>query len=666
MHDRVYKEGLQSKEDPFTFVMSTAAKDRQGDVVEQDWVLRNFLKNPIALWAHDSDVPIGVWEDVRVEGGKLLGRLVLAAKGTSEFIDTLRSLIEQRIIRAVSVGFMPGKAVPLDKDKPWGGLRLSQNELLETSPVSVPANAEALSLAKGLGSVARKRLFSETADPVGLSAAEQLGLRTSRVSDPEPTLSPSPPEGDKRNSTMSLAKKIEAAEKALVEKKDALTNLMEAEYDTEDEQEDADLQIEQLTLDIEKAEKGLDRLIKAENALAEKTISARKSVRETPESDPSEGSYETITRGSRVGSRTVTKKGHSAIATVAYMLKGYVARTHPLEILRTENPEDKAELEIMIRAATDPADTSTPAWAGNLVQERWEDFVDLLRDVSVYPQLPGFRLQFDRNGVLNVPKNDGRGTLAGDFIAEGAPIPVKEGVVGTTSLTPKKMAVISSYTREIARSSTPAIEGIINTQILGDTAELLDTRLLDAGARTAVRPAGYQDTTETVAANVNTATGATVATIIADATGMITRLMAARVSTGAVWIMNPINAVHLRNVQDAASGSFPFRAEVSAGTFMGFPLVMSQNVAVDTVFLQGDRAVAYAAQFAPMIEVSEQATLVMDDTAPDHIVDGAAVTTMPVRSMFQMDAVAVKMTVGLDWRIVRPGGVQVLDTVAWG
>jgi HK97 family phage major capsid protein len=244
---------------------------------------------------------------------------------------------------------------------------------------------------------------------------------------------------------------------------------------------------------------------------------------------------------------------------------------------------------------------------------------------------------------------------------------VKEGVIGTVNLAPKAMKVISAYTRELGRQSNPAVQSVINSQILRDTSELLDTRLLDAGARDTIRPAGYQDPTETDAGNIASATaGATVANIMADTTAMIVRLMNARVATTAVWIMNPVNMVYLRNVQDAASGTFPFRAEVLAGTFQGFPIVASQNVAVDVVYLQGNGSVAYANAFAPMIEVSDQATLVFDDAAPDDIVGGGTATTQPTKSMFQTDSVAIKMTLGLDWRIIRVGGVQVLDTVAWG
>ena len=85
--------------------------------------------------------PIGTWENVRVEGKKLLGDLKLAAKGTSEFIDTLHKLIEQRILRAVSVGFSP---IEYDILPDKSGIDFQKTALHECSLVSVPANQNAL------------------------------------------------------------------------------------------------------------------------------------------------------------------------------------------------------------------------------------------------------------------------------------------------------------------------------------------------------------------------------------------------------------------------------------------------------------------------------------------------------------------------------------------
>src|SRR4051794_30257826 len=133
--------------DPLTFVLSDATKDRMGDVIEpKGWVLDNFKQNPMALFNHNSSFPIGTWEDVKVQGGRLVGKLKLAARGTSDRIDEIISLVEQGILRAVSVGFSPIERKPLDD----GGIRFTKQELLETSLVSIPANPAAVQLARSL------------------------------------------------------------------------------------------------------------------------------------------------------------------------------------------------------------------------------------------------------------------------------------------------------------------------------------------------------------------------------------------------------------------------------------------------------------------------------------------------------------------------------------
>jgi HK97 family phage prohead protease len=131
------------------FVLSDGTVDRYGDVIDPaGWVLTNFKKNPIALFGHSNGFPIGTWSNLRVEAGRLIGTLTLAARGTSARIDELISLVEQGILRAVSVGFIPIKSEPINPDRPYGPQKYTKQELIETSLVSVPANPAALALAK--------------------------------------------------------------------------------------------------------------------------------------------------------------------------------------------------------------------------------------------------------------------------------------------------------------------------------------------------------------------------------------------------------------------------------------------------------------------------------------------------------------------------------------
>ena len=146
MSDTVFKSGHQSSADPFEFVLSDETVDKMGDVIRASgWDLADFQKNPVALFSHDHTLPIGVWKNVRVEGKRLLGSLQLAKAGTSDFIDTIRSLLEQRILKAVSVGFQPIEA---EGRKSGGGYDFIKSALHEVSVCSVPANPSALAVAK--------------------------------------------------------------------------------------------------------------------------------------------------------------------------------------------------------------------------------------------------------------------------------------------------------------------------------------------------------------------------------------------------------------------------------------------------------------------------------------------------------------------------------------
>jgi len=136
------------------FVLSTADEDRALDVVEQSWRLDAFARNPVAVWAHDYTLPpVGRWVNVRVEGEPpvLRGEFQpVPADSAYELGRVVREQVRGGFIRAASVGFLPHDVTlrsRLPKDDPAHGehgFLLGDNELLEVSLVSVPANAHAI------------------------------------------------------------------------------------------------------------------------------------------------------------------------------------------------------------------------------------------------------------------------------------------------------------------------------------------------------------------------------------------------------------------------------------------------------------------------------------------------------------------------------------------
>jgi HK97 family phage prohead protease len=136
------------------WIHSNERLDAYGDVVMlSGWEspthkgLDDFRRNSVALFSHNSQQPIGTWENERVEDGALRGRLRLAPKGTSPQIDEIRRLVSARVIKACSIGFEVLASEPM----PGGtGRRYTKQILREVSLCSVPANADCLVIAKDL------------------------------------------------------------------------------------------------------------------------------------------------------------------------------------------------------------------------------------------------------------------------------------------------------------------------------------------------------------------------------------------------------------------------------------------------------------------------------------------------------------------------------------
>ncbi len=133
-------------------VMSTAALARDGHVLlPQGCQLRNYLANPIALWSHDPDQPVGNAENILVEAGQITARAIFAPAGISAKADEVCGLVKAAVIRAVSIGFDIIDSEPLDPKRPRGGQRITKWELLELSFVSVPADVGAVVAARSNG-----------------------------------------------------------------------------------------------------------------------------------------------------------------------------------------------------------------------------------------------------------------------------------------------------------------------------------------------------------------------------------------------------------------------------------------------------------------------------------------------------------------------------------
>lgn len=619
--------------DGMEFVLSDATVDSYGDMVEPSgWDLKRFKKNPIALFGHSNGFPIGTWEDVRVEDGKLKGRLVMAKAGTSYRLDELRRLVEQGILRAVSVGFRPIKAEPISADKPYGGQRYLKQELLETSLVSVPANPAALAVAKGLkiSDDTMTMVFGEVAEGTGVI---RRGTTGEQAANP-PVIRSKP--------MTTLSKRIEDAQNTLNAKRDKLAELTAAE----DLDTDA---VEALTEEVEGIERGLNALKAAEQKIGVNTTNP----------------------GNGVGSPAINRRPlgfpQKDVAPVDLLVRAMVVRGIEAfgsgrksmdQILDERYPGHEATA-IVSKADQTIGTTGTSGWASELVQTVNSGFLQALTGMSVYPDLRsrGVGLNFDGIGTIKLPRRTAGGA-GGGFVAEGSPIRVGRITTAAAELTPKKMGVIVPFSRELAKRSTPAIEAIVRQAILEDTASILDSALLDATASSAARPAGLLNSV--AAAAVGYGGGDHVA-VKEDFKALLAPFIAANAADNITVIMNPAQALSIAMMDGPDNNS---------GWFSG---ISSRVNIVESTHATAGRLIAIrnsdfytAVGDAPEFDINETATVHMEDTTPLEIVSGTGPTTAdPVRSFYQTATVGVRMLMDVSWVMGRPSMVQWIDGTSY-
>lgn len=134
---------LDEESRSFEVVASTASVDSHGEIVDQTWKLDRFLANPVVLFGHEhSSLPIGRADNVRVEEGQLKARITLVSEKANPFAEQVLALMKEGALRAISVGFRPGKRSTEKRDG-REVVVLSDNELMELSVVPIGANPDA-------------------------------------------------------------------------------------------------------------------------------------------------------------------------------------------------------------------------------------------------------------------------------------------------------------------------------------------------------------------------------------------------------------------------------------------------------------------------------------------------------------------------------------------
>jgi hypothetical protein len=168
----------------------------------------------------------------------------------------------------------------------------------------------------------------------------------------------------------------------------------------------------------------------------------------------------------------------------AHAVAAIHGRAHsPDEIIAKAWPDDRTAFAIVTKAAVPPTTTASAPALGQTIAS---DFAAGLVGVSAGAELIALsplQLTFGRNVAISVPSLSApAGTIA--FVAEGAPIPARELSSGRLLLEPKKLASISTLTREMVETAPVDGERMVAQVLREGASAALDAAIFSTAAET--------------------------------------------------------------------------------------------------------------------------------------------------------------------------------------
>lgn len=312
-------------------------------------------------------------------------------------------------------------------------------------------------------------------------------------------------------------------------------------------------------------------------------------------------------------------------------------------IVKSDWPGDREALELTTRGVATITGTTT---TGAPVATAISDLVSIMGPGSASGGVFARAIQVnldDYNGVFvsGIPvSSSGVG-----FTAQGQPAQVKQKTVGGVTVIPRKILLISTLTRQVLSGSNA--EALVRTGISEDINLGVDLLLFDANDADGIRPAGLRH-----GVNVTGATsGGGTEAMLGDLANLAAAV-APLAGPNIVFICSPKQYVKvmLRRTMPLA-----------------FPVFSSAGLADGMVMALATNALVVAADGSPRFTVSDNATLHMEDTSPAALSATATPNTVaaPIRSLWQTDSIAVRLTLQMDWALRAAGAVAWTQSVTW-
>ena len=235
----------------------------------------------------------------------------------------------------------------------------------------------------------------------------------------------------------------------------------------------------------------------------------------------------------------------------------------------------------------------------------------------------------DTNGPIRVPRI-ATGLSVG-FVGEGAQIPEASVGMDEVSMLPstlKSLKVLSRVTAEVLRSSAVALDSILKTRLVTDTAAALDTALFTS--------TGSSNTIKGLLSQTGVATGVLDADEPDSFLDGIGIARANEVKPNR-WFLSPADYLAVRKIKDA-DGRYILEQDITAEgaeRLFGIPVTVTSRIPTGKAVLADMSLVAVARDMAP--------TVVIDSSR-----------------YFDTDEVALRVVCRYDLALLQPKAVTVL------
>jgi len=332
----------------------------------------------------------------------------------------------------------------------------------------------------------------------------------------------------------------------------------------------------------------------------------------------------------------------------ASYIRSHVTRGKPEDAARELFGRDSVT-ELVLRAASSGATTTGSGWADSLARASIDDTIAAIASLSAGADVisRGTRVNFDGFGSIKIP---GRAFAAnnadgGQWVAEDAPIPNRAlSFTSGVTLTPRKVAVLLTFTREMSESS--AIEQISKAMVSEALGLALDAAMFGTAAGDTTKPAGLLNGVTPITAT----TGGGIAAMTADLAALVSALAAAHGGKNVVFVVAPKQATTMK---------------ATLGPLWDYPIISSASLAAGTVIAL--ELASFVSAFAPTPEflLVRAATIHREDTSPQNITGGTPSPAVPVTSYFQSDLVGLRMVLRASWAMRATGHVQVITGATW-